>query len=95
MKNLLTKVIGADLEGFGLPHNKANLPSLLVLQKLNGAGTSLLPLVSVFVETVELRFTKRKTKITDTENQFINQKSKTLDFHRSPKKNHKSESTGK
>ena len=60
-------MIGADLEGFGLPHNKANLPTLFVLQKLNGASTSLLPLIPLFIEPVELRFTESEGKKSETQ----------------------------
>lgn len=50
-------MIGTDLECLGLPHEKPNLASDLVLQELHSTSASLLPLVSILIEPVELRFT--------------------------------------
>lgn len=50
-------MISADLERFGLPHHKPNLASSLMLQELHRTGASLLPLVPVLVEPVQLRLT--------------------------------------
>jgi hypothetical protein len=48
----LTEMIGADLEGLGLPHNKANLFRLLVLEELHRTSAPLFPLVPIFIESV-------------------------------------------
>jgi hypothetical protein len=48
----LTEMIGADLEGLGLPHNKANLFGLLVLEELHRTSAPLFPLVPIFIESV-------------------------------------------
>lgn len=45
-------MVGADLEGLGLSHNKANLGGLLVPEELHRTGASLLPLVPIFIESV-------------------------------------------
>jgi hypothetical protein len=47
-------VIGADLECLRLAHDQANLGGLLVLQQLDGASTSLLPLVPLLIESIQL-----------------------------------------
>jgi len=49
-------MIGTDLESLGLPHEKPNLAGNLMLQELHGACASLLPLVPIFVKTVQFRF---------------------------------------
>lgn len=49
-------MVGTDLEGLGLSHNQADLAGLLVLKELHSPGTSLLPLVPIFIEPIELRF---------------------------------------
>ena len=65
-------MIGTDLERLGLPHDETNLPSLLVLQKLHRSSASLLPLVSVLIEAIELRFSETNLKIkTHTQSQTI------------------------
>jgi hypothetical protein len=50
----LTVVIGADLEGFVSAHDQASLAILLVLEQSNVAGTTLLPLLAVTVESEQL-----------------------------------------
>jgi hypothetical protein len=57
-----TEMIGTDLEGFGLPHEKPNFTSNLMLQELNSTSTSLLPLISIFIEPIKLRFAAIKGK---------------------------------
>lgn len=54
-------MIGADLESLGLPHEKPDLAGNLMLQKLDGAGASLLPLVTILVEPVKLRFPTKQS----------------------------------
>jgi hypothetical protein len=49
-------MIGADLEGFGLSHNEADLAGYVVLEKPDGTSASLFPLVPIFIESVKLSF---------------------------------------
>lgn len=49
------EMVGNDLERLALPHNKPDLPSLLVLQQLHAAGPPLLPLVALTIKPVQLR----------------------------------------
>jgi hypothetical protein len=46
-------MVGADLERLGLAHDEADLAVLLVLEQLDGARSSLLPLVPLLVEPVQ------------------------------------------
>lgn len=50
----LTVVVGADLEGLVSAHDQASLAILLVLEQSNVAGTTLLPLLAVTVESEQL-----------------------------------------
>jgi hypothetical protein len=50
----LTVVVGADLEGLVSAHDQTGLAILLVLQQPNIAGTTLLPLLAITVESEEL-----------------------------------------
>lgn len=52
-------MIGANLESLGLPHNQPNLSGLLVLQQPHAPRTSLLPLVPLFIEPIQLRFPRQ------------------------------------
>ena len=49
-----TKVICADLQCLRLTHDEADLGGLLVLQQLDGASTTLLPLVPLLIESIQL-----------------------------------------
>jgi len=55
-------VVRADLKRLGLAHDESDLAGLLVLEKLDGAGAPFLPLVPVFVKSVQLRL-PAKTQI--------------------------------
>nr|AFK43085.1 unknown [Medicago truncatula]AFK48441.1 unknown [Medicago truncatula] len=48
------EMISADLECLRLPHEKPHFTSNLMLQELDRPSTSLLPLISIFIETVKL-----------------------------------------
>jgi hypothetical protein len=62
---LVTKMVGADLEGLGLAHDEADLGGLLVLQQLHGARPALLPLAPVLVEAVQLRLPAATPTVSD------------------------------
>jgi hypothetical protein len=47
-------VVGADLQGLVSAHHQTALAVLLVLQQSNVAGTTLLPLLAITVESEEL-----------------------------------------
>ena len=49
-------MISTDLQSFRLPHNETNLPRNSMFQKLNSTSTSLLPLTSIFIKSIQLRF---------------------------------------
>lgn len=49
-------MIGADLESLRLTHNKTNFFSGFMLQELHASCAPLLPLISVFIKTIKLRF---------------------------------------
>ena len=57
-----TEMISTDLECLGLPHKKPHFTSNLMLQELHRTSTSLLPLISIFIETVKLRFAAMNEK---------------------------------
>ena len=47
-------MVGADLEGLVSPHDEARLAVLLVLQQSHVAGSTLLPLLSLAIESEQL-----------------------------------------
>ena len=49
-------MVGADLKGFRLSHNEANLAGLFVLEKLDRTSASLFPLVPIFIESIKFSF---------------------------------------
>jgi hypothetical protein len=58
-------MVGADLEGLSLAHDEADLGGLIVLQQLHGAHATLLPLVPVLVEAVQLRLPAATPTVSD------------------------------
>lgn len=53
---ILTDVVGTDLQCLLLPHEQPDALVLLVFQQANPANTSLLPLSRIVVKAVEFAF---------------------------------------
>ena len=60
-----TQVIGANLQGFLLPHEKPDHLVLLILEELCLPNPPFLPLVVLLLETVQLCFSATPKPVSD------------------------------